>query len=257
MPDALVERLRAAGCVYAEDEATLLREAAPDEAALEALARRRERGEPLEVVVGWARFCGLRIEVDPLVFVPRRRTELVARTAVELLTPGRGEQRVVVDLCCGTGAVAAVLVAAYDDLELHAVDVEPHAVVCARRNLTGRATVHEGDLEAALPSELRGRIDLVTANAPYVPTAELEHLPRESREHEPLVTVDGGPDGVAVHRRVAGMAAQWLRSGGRLVLETSPASLERSLAVVSAAGLAAEVVRDDELDAVAVVGRRP
>ncbi len=156
MPDAVVERLRRAGCVYAEDEAALLREAADDDAALERLVRRREAGEPLEVVVGWAEFCGLRIRVDPLVFVPRRRTELVARTAVELLGPGRGTRRIVVDLCCGTGAVAAVLASAYDDLELHAVDVEPHAVACARRNLAPPAEVHEGDLEAALPARLRG-----------------------------------------------------------------------------------------------------
>ena len=256
MPDAVVERLRRAGCVYAEDEAALLRGAADDDAALERLVRRREAGEPLEVVVGWAEFCGLRIRVDPLVFVPRRRTELVARTAVELLGPGRGTRRIVVDLCCGTGAVAAVLASAYDDLELHAVDVEPHAVACARRNLAPPAEVHEGDLEAALPARLRGHVDLITANAPYVPTGELEHLPRESREHEPTITVDGGVDGVELHRRIARVAAQWLSPSGVLVLETSPASLDRTLAAVSAAGLRARSVADDDLDAVVVVATR-
>lgn len=256
MPDALVERLRSAGCVYAEEEAALLREAASDDTVLEDLVRRREAGEPLEVVVGWARFCGLRIAVDPLVFVPRRRTELVARTALQLLEPGRGTPRVVADLCCGTGAVAAVLAAAYDDLDLHAVDIEPHAAACARRNLAGAAQVHEGDLAVALPATLRGRIDLIVANAPYVPTAEVEHLPRESREHEPRVTVDGGEDGVELHRRVAATASQWLRPRGGLVLETSPASLERTLSVVAAEGLSPRVVTDDDLDAVVVVGTR-
>lgn len=257
MPDEVVERLRRAGCVYAEDEAALLREAADDDAALDRLVRRREAGEPLEVVVGWAAFCGLRIHVDPLVFVPRRRTELLARTAVELLEPGRGTQRIVVDLCCGTGAVAAVLASAYDDLELHAVDVEPHAVACARRNLPPPAEVHEGDLDAALPARLRGLVDLITANAPYVPTGELGHLPRESREHEPPITVDGGADGVELHRRIARVAAEWLGPGGSLVLETSPASLDRTLAAIATAGLSTRTVADDELDAVVVVAARP
>lgn len=257
MPDALVERLRAAGCVYAEDEAALLREAAGGDAGLlEDLARRRVTGEPLEVVVGWAQFCDLRIAVDPLVFVPRRRSELVARTAVALLAGDQGPGRVVVDLCCGSGAIAAALAAAHPGLQLHAVDVEPHAVACARRNLADAAQVHEGDLATALPADLRGRIELITANAPYVPTAELEHLPRDSREHEPRVTVDGGVDGVELHRRIAVMAAQWLRPGGRLVLETSPASLARSRAAVLDAGLAARVVADDELDAAVLVGTR-
>jgi release factor glutamine methyltransferase len=116
--------------------------------------------------------------------------------------------------------------------------------------------VHLGDLDAALPARLRGAVDLVTANAPYVPTDELALLPRESREHEPRVTVDGGVDGVRLHARVAEAAARLLAPGGALVLETSPASLERSLDVVRAAGLQVEVVDDDELDAVVLVARR-
>ena len=256
MADELVDRLRRAGCVYAEDEAVLLRDAADDAAHLEVLASRREAGEPLEVVVGWAEFCGRRIRLDPQVFVPRRRTELVARTALDLLSRDPMPGRVVVDLCCGSGAVAAVLAAAHEGIELHAVDVEPHAVACARRNLPPAAEVHEGDLEAALPPRLRGRIDLITANAPYVPTAELAHLPRESREHEPTVTVDGGLDGVALHRRIARVAADWLRPGGVLVLETSPASLSRTLDAMAAGRLTARVVTDDDLDAVVVVATR-
>jgi release factor glutamine methyltransferase len=257
MPDPLVDRLRRAGCVFAEDEAAMLREAAGDDPRrLEALVRRREGGEPLEVVVGWAEFCGLRIAVDPQVFVPRRRTELVARTAVGLLADRPATGRVVLDLCCGSGAVAAVLASAYAGLEVHAADVDPAAVACARRNLAPPAQVHEGDLDAALPPDLRGRIDLVAANAPYVPTDELEHLPRESREHEPVVSVDGGPDGVALHRRIAVVAASWLRPGGVLVLETSPASLTRTLEAVSAAGLEVRTVADDDLDAVVVVATR-
>ncbi|MGH3329922.1 MAG: methyltransferase, partial [Nocardioidaceae bacterium] len=120
----IVSTLRAAGCVFAEDEARLLVAAAQTPADLAAMVDRRAAGLPLEHVLGWAEFCGLRIAVDPSVFVPRRRTELLVREAADLAPP----RPVVLDLCCGTGAVGAALVAALDDVELHAVDVDPAAV---------------------------------------------------------------------------------------------------------------------------------
>ncbi|MEB8337437.1 putative protein N(5)-glutamine methyltransferase, partial [Streptomyces endophyticus] len=104
---SVVESLRAAGCVFAEDEARILLSTARDAAELAALVERRASGLPLEHVVGWAEFCGLRVAVDPNVFVPRRRTEFLAREALTRTPP----DAVVVDLCCGTGAVAAVLAA--------------------------------------------------------------------------------------------------------------------------------------------------
>src|SRR5919198_868550 len=104
----IVSRLRAAGCVFAEDEALLLISAAGSPGELAAMVDRRIAGLPLEHVLGWAEFCGLRIAVDPEVFVPRRRTELLVRQAIALARPGA----VVVDLCCGSGAVGAALAAA-------------------------------------------------------------------------------------------------------------------------------------------------
>ena len=212
-PSAIVTRLRAAGCVFAEDEARLLISAASTPADLAAMVDRRAAGLPLEHVVGWAEFCGLRIAVDPGVFVPRRRSEFLVRQAVALACgaagcpdqspgpsdparqaaagpldpapgptrqaaaglldpapgpafqaaasrPGRtGPPAVIVDLCCGSGALGAALTAALDRVELHAADIDPAAVRCARRNLAAcGGRVYEGDLYQPLPSTLRGRV---------------------------------------------------------------------------------------------------
>lgn len=211
--DTVVGRLRAAGCVFAEDEARLILAAAPEPAACEAMIARRVAGFPLEQVVGWAEFAGLRIVVEPGVFVPRRRTEPLARAAVALVSPGG----VAVDLCCGSGAVGAVLEAA--GARVYAADVDPAAVRCARRNLRG--PVFEGDLFAALPADLHGRVEVLVANVPYVPTGDLRLLPPEAREHEPSTALDGGADGLDVLRRVAAEAAEWLAPGGHLLTEAS------------------------------------
>jgi len=244
----VVARLRAAGCVFAEDEARLLMTTArtPDE--LDAMVERRAAGLPLEQVLGWAEFCGLRIAVDPGVFVPRRRTEFLVRQALPLLRP----QGIVVDLCCGAGAIGAALAAAVDRVEVHATDIEPAAVRCARRNVPGH--VYQGDLYAPLPAALRGRVSLVTANVPYVPTGEIGFLPPEARTHEPLVALDGGPDGLDVLRRVAAGAPEWLAPGGHLLIETSERQVPAASAAFAASGLAARVATAEELNATVVIG---
>ncbi|KND26819.1 putative protein N(5)-glutamine methyltransferase, partial [Streptomyces stelliscabiei] len=214
---SVVTALRAAGCVFAEDEAELILATArtPDEAAT--MVDRRVAGLPLELVLGWAEFAGLRITVEPGVFVPRRRTEFLVEQALAAV-PGAA---VVVDLCCGSGAVGAALAAALDGAELHAADIDPAAVRCARRNIAPHGGhAHEGDLFAALPDRLRGRVDILAANVPYVPTGEVPFLPSEARDHEPLVALDGGRDGLDVLRRVAGEAPEWLAPGGCLLVET-------------------------------------
>ena len=215
---------------------------------------RRVSGEPLEVVLGWAEFCGLRIALDAGVFVPRRRTEFLARRALALAAPGA----VVVELCCGAGAISAVLLANVEGLEVHAADIDPVAVRCARRNLTGPGvTVYEGDLYAPLPERLRGGVDLIVANAPYVPTAELDLLPREARQYEPQAALEGGGDGLEILRRVMAGARQWPAPGGRALVEASErqvASLERSIAV---SGLTPQTFTEPELEATVVTATRP
>lgn len=249
----VVTRLRAAGCVFAEDEARLLVETARTPAELADMVERRVAGLPLEHVLGWAEFAGLRISVDPGVFVPRRRTELLAREAAALARPGV----VVVDLCCGSGAVGVAVAVAVPGIELHAADVDPAAVRCARRNVAAvGGQAYEGDLDAPLPPTLHGRVDVLLANAPYVPTDAVGLMPPEARLHEPRVALDGGTDGLDVQRRVATAAPRWLAPGGHLLIETSDRQAAHTAAAIAAAGLTARVVQDAELDATVVIGRR-
>jgi release factor glutamine methyltransferase len=247
----LVATLRAAGCVFAEDEARLLVEAAPAEGELAALVARRVAGEPLEYVLGWVEFCGLRIAVEAGVFVPRRRTEfLVEQAAAVLAGP------IVVELCCGCGAVGAAL-ATRATVEMHAADIDPAAVRCARRNLeSSGGHVYEGDLFAPLPSDLRGRVGVVVANVPYVPTEAIASMPPEARLYEPRIALDGGPDGLDVARRLAAEAPSWLAPGGHLLIETSQLQAPRAVEVFRARGLQARAVRSEEHESTVVIGQR-
>lgn len=251
---AVTAELRAAGCVFAEEEARMLLDASSGPADLAAAVARRVSGVPLEHVVGWAEFAGRRIAVDPGVFVPRRRTELLVREALRLGRPGA----VVVDLCCGSGALGTVLAAELDAAELHAADLDPAAVRCARRNIAPYGgTAYEGDLFDPLPARLRGRVDLLAANMPYVPTGDVPLLPAEARDHEALLALDGGVDGLDVLRRVAGQAPRWLAPGGALLFEISDRQTARAAAVVHGAGLEPRVVTDEEAYATVVTAVRP
>jgi len=284
---AAVTRLRAAGCVFAEDEARLLISAAQTPAALAAMVDRRAAGQPLEHVLGWAEFCGLRIAVDPGVFVPRRRTEFLVRRAAALARraaaptgqdptgqdptgqdptgqdptgqdPTGQRAVVVVDLCCGSGAVGAALAAALGQVELHAADIDPAAVRCARRNVAAvGGQVYQGDLYRPLPARLRGRVDILAANVPYVPSGDVGLLPPEARAHEPRVALDGGADGLDVLRRVAAGAPLWLAPGGHLLVETSERQAPRAAEAVGRDGLIPRVAHSARLNATVVIGTRP
>ncbi|MFF9769170.1 putative protein N(5)-glutamine methyltransferase [Streptomyces sp. NPDC014636] len=251
---AAVRALRAAGCVFAEDEAELILATARTPAEAAGMVDRRAAGLPLEQVLGWARFHGLRITVEPGVFVPRRRTEFLVDQALAIAP----DATVVVDLCCGSGALGAALAHTLGGAEVHAADIDPAAVRCARRNLAafgGRA--HQGDLYDALPPALRGRVGVLTANVPYVPTAEVALLPAEARDHEPAVALDGGADGLDVLRRVATGAPEWLAPGGCLLSETSERQAPAALEAFAAAGLTTRLAVSDELYAHVVIGVLP
>jgi release factor glutamine methyltransferase len=269
---AVVGTLRAAGCVFAEEEASRLVEAAPDADRLAAMLQQRVAGLPLEHIVGWAEFCGLRIAVDPGVFIPRRRTELLVRKAARVAAASIAAAQIaaariaaaapagpglsIVDLCCGSGAVAVAVAALVPGVSLHAADVDPAAVRCARRNLAplgGR--VYQGDLYAALPPTLRGRVGVLVANVPYVPSEAVELMPREARLHEPRVALDGGPDGLDQVRRVAAGAGQWLAPGGHVLVEAGEDQAAVAAEVFRAAGLCPSVEGDEELAATVVIGR--
>jgi release factor glutamine methyltransferase len=264
-------------------------------------------------VLGWAEFCGLRIAVDPGVFVPRRRTEFLVSQAITLASrapqpatqlpatdwlpataqtsatnqppatnrpptadqhpttaqhptadqhltttqPGSGDlpRAVVVDLCCGSGALGVAVAAALGQVDLHAADLDPVAVRCARRNVAAvGGHVYEGDLYQPLPAALRGRVGILIANAPYVPTGEVALLPPEARLHEPQVALGGGADGLDILRRVAGEAAQWLAPGGHLLSETSERQAPRLADAMARAGLVPRVARSAELNATVIIG---
>ena len=199
------------------------------------------------------------------VFVPRRRTEFLVQQAVLLLRddsvlpddpwPTGPPRSVVVDLRCGSGAIAAALAAAVPDAEVYVVDLDPAAVRCARRNVPGH--VFQGDLYQPLPARLRGRVEILAANVPYVPTGEIGFLPPEARAHEPRVALDGGPDGLDVLRRVAAEAPDWLAPGGHLLIETSERQVPPAAAAFAASGLTPRTATSADLNATVLIGTLP
>ncbi len=249
-----VRRLRAAGCVFAEDEARLLHEAAATTVRLDELVTARVAGEPLEHLLGWVEFGGRRMVIEAGVFVPRRRTEFLVEQAVGLA--GAGD--VVVDLCCGSGALGAALAARVEGIELHAADLDPAAVGCARRTIAAVGGVaYVGDLFEPLPPGLRGRVRVLMANVPYVPTSAIPLMPSEARDHEPRVALDGGSDGLQVMRRMVSDARSWLAPGGSVLVEVSERQAPLVVALFADHRLVSRVARSQDYGATVVVGTRP
>ena len=268
-----METLRAAGCVFAEDEAVILLEAAvaPDLAdaapdvdgstphvdgstpRLEELVARRISGEPLEQIVGWVDFAGMRLQVRPGLFVPRQRTRLLAERAVAAarqVTDQRGSSAgsearsvprpVVLEAFCGVGPVASVIAASVPEVNLHLGDAQAEAVRCAVANVDGciqaRESTPAGGAEQAnesgataeghvldclhgLPDELRCGIDVIAAVPPYVPVTAVDFLPREALDFEPSTALFGGPDGLDLVRRLITESLDWLAPDGVLLSE--------------------------------------
>lgn len=249
MSDAeLIARLRAAGCVFAEEEAAEIRRVRGDDpAAVEAVVRARTAGVPLEQALRRARFADVELEVGAGVFVPRLRAEAIVDAAVA----SRPEARVVVDLGAGAGAIAAALATRMPHAEVHAVDVDAAAVAIAAANgAVFGFSAHRGDWWAGLPAALRGRVELAAAYLPHVPTRELAHIPRDFRDHEPELAVHGGADGLDPLRAVLAGLDAWMAPGGALVTLVAGEQAE------TARGLAehARVVESDD-DAVLIVER--
>ncbi|GIN86327.1 methylase [Heyndrickxia sporothermodurans] len=252
--NSIINKLRNAGCVFAEDETQLL---ISESQSLEDLIKKVEMrvvGLPLEYVIGWAHFCGLRIEVEQGVFVPRQRTEFLVRQARNLAC----SRDIVVDLCCGSGAIGAALAANLGEIYLYCSDIDPIAIQCARRNITKfGGHIFEGDLYKALPQSIKGYINILIANVPYVPTKAIELLPSEARLYEPNLALDGGDDGLNILRKVVEEAPNWLAPGGHLLIETSEMQASQTFEIFAKAGLSTTVVRDEELDATVVIGTNP
>lgn len=250
----IINRLRSEGCVFAEEESQLLISEARSIEELMNMVEKRVSGLPLEYVLGFTKFCGLRIEVEQGVFIPRRRTEFLVQQAKVLTQP----YDIVLDLCCGSGAVGAAMATNSNKLSLYAVDIDSSAVQCASHNLTNiGAHVYQGDLYHALPDSLRGRVNIIVANVPYVPTDAIELLPREAHFYESKVALDGGKNGLDIQRKVAEKAPLWLTPGGHLLVETSELQAGQTSEIFANVGLITKIARDDELDATVVIGRNP
>jgi release factor glutamine methyltransferase len=216
--------------------------AGDDDALLDALVGRRLTGEPLAWITGRISFYGLELRVDPGVYVPRWHTELLARRAVALL-PAAGTA---VDLCTGTGAIARALSAAHPGARVVATDMDERAVACARAN---GVEAYCGDLFAPLPGALDGQVDLVVGVVPYVPTAALALLQRDTLTFESTLSYDGGPDGTDILRRVLTEGPRYLRPGGTVLVELGGEeadSLSGDLSRLGYAGVA--VLLDDDED---------
>jgi release factor glutamine methyltransferase len=211
--EGLTQLLMSGGFVAADEEAEeLLAAAAGDHERLEAMVARRQTGEPLAWITGTAEFCGRWLRVDEGVYVPRWQSEPLARRAVERLPAGG----IAIDLCTGSGAIAATLNAERPTARVVASDIDPRAVANARAN---GVEAYEGDLFAPLPQGLEGRVDVVVGVVPYVPTPGLPLLQRDTFTFETPLAYDGGPDGTEVLRRVLIDALEFLSPGGALLLE--------------------------------------
>jgi release factor glutamine methyltransferase len=220
-------------------------------AAARELVQRRGRREPLQHILGTANFCGLDLWVTPDVLIPRPETELLAERAVAFLKARSCEQAgnnlvgadvrrlksiepaeldqslltsapTILDLGTGSGCLPIYLAHEHPSVQVTTVDISPAALTVARENarrhgVLERVEFLEGDGFTALPP---GRqFDLIVSNPPYIPSAEIETLEPEVRDHDPRLALDGGADGLEFYRRIAAEAPHWLKPGGKLMLE--------------------------------------
>ena len=217
--DEIVEVLQQGGIENAHREARWLLESAGEVDSALALARRRIAGEPLQYLTGIAGFRHLELAVGPGVLVPRPETESVAQRALDLLPPGG----TLVDVGTGSGAIALSVAHERRDATVWGTDLSPEALswaIANRDRLKLDVELVEGNLFDPLPDRLRGHVDVVVSNPPYVGEDERSILPREVVEHEPHVALFAD-DGLAVIRRLVDAAPVWLAEGGWLVLEIS------------------------------------
>lgn len=268
-PPKVVARLREAGCVFAEDEARILMEAAQgsvsdQESSLTELIARRVAGEPLEQIVGWVEFAGQRLHVVPGVFVPRQRTALLAERSIlavqaatdTVQTTGSAVQaanavRDVTDATengrparfleafCGVGAVATTVASAIPGTQIHLGDHDETALRWAQDNVGPCAQAHLLDCLVGLPQALSGSFDVISAVPPYVPDSAAQFLPREASEHEPATALFGGVDGLDLVRRLVSESREWLVPGGVVLIELGVAQYTNAAEFAEAQGFTA------------------
>ena len=232
-----------------------LDDAAPERAVpfAQAMVERRAKGEPLQYVVGRWGFRKLDLYVDRRVLIPRPETEFVVETALAELGAicGDGDRpAVAVDLGTGSGAIALSIAREVPDVEVWATDVSPDALAVARANLAGLGSAYashvrlvEGRWFDALPDDLRGRVDLIVSNPPYVSAAET--LPADVADWEPGDALVAGATGLEDIAVIVAGAPAWLARPGRLVVEIAPHQAVEAADLARAAGIADIEVRPD------------
>jgi release factor glutamine methyltransferase len=210
--------------------------------------RRRARREPLQRILGWEQFRGVRVRLTDAVLVPRPETETLVEWALALLPPPGSRRLLAVDVGTGSGCIACALAAERPDLDVVGVDVSPAAAAVARENaraldLATRVRVVATDLFDGI-RDLGA--ELIVSNPPYLPSGLMPGLPPEVRIHEPRIALDGGTDGLALIRRIAVAGRRCLRSSGALVVETAGADqASAAAALLRAAGWDQVAVRAD------------
>lgn len=229
--------LRQAGCVFAEDEARILLDAAQESSSdragraiiLSELSARRVAGEPLEQIVGWVEFSGQRLAVAPGVFVPRQRTTLLAEhsilavQAADSHVSAGGRPVRFLEAFCGVGAVATTVARAVPGTQIHLGEHDEAALKCARVNVGTSAHSHLLDCLVGLPQVLRSGFDVISAVPPYVPDSAAQFLPHEAADHEPPTALFGGVDGLDLVRRLICESRDWLAPGGVVLIELGSA----------------------------------
>lgn len=192
---------------------------------LREMVKRRGQREPLQHILGTTSFCGLEIAVNRQVLIPRPETELLAERGWAFLQQRstlNPQSSTALDFGTGSGCLAIALAHHCLAAEVQAIDLSPQALAVAEQNaarhgLAGRIRFLQGDGFAAVPAG--AQFDLIISNPPYIPSAEIPALQAEVRDYDPVGALDGGPDGLDYYRRLAGEAAPFLKSGGRLMLE--------------------------------------
>jgi len=207
------------------------------------LVRRRGGGEPLQQILGETEFYSRTFKVEPGVFVPRPETERLVEACCGILAPGDRNllAPVAVEVGCGTGVIGITLALELPRLTVYATDVNPRAVALARRNahLLGcdvRMEFHRGNRFDPLPESLKGTVDLLVSNPPYIPTGEIPDLAGEVRDHDPRDALDGGEDGLNVYRALAGEMREWVRPGGHAAFEIGYDQGRRVAEILGASG---------------------
>lgn len=209
--------------------------AEPVRSAFKDLIRRRVEGCPVAYLVGQREFYLLTFEVNPTVLIPRPETELLVTEALRLLK-GKEAPRVL-DIGTGSGCIALAIARHHASAEITATDISGEALTVARRNANSLGlNAHLRFLQGDLFEPVRGeKFDLIASNPPYVSAEEFSQLMKEVRDFEPRLALDGGPNGLAVYRRLIEAAPAHLNSGGRLLLEIG-ATQENTLRDLLAAG---------------------